>query len=206
MVRLRFIGIVLFVAYLVGIVALLGAGPEQQDSPPEPPNIYSGAVTIAGNAAPDGVEIFARVGSYQSNVAREGFDERPMVLVKNGEYKQLVVQPAGGDFFNQTLTFHATIGGGDVQAQETATFRQGLQIVSDFNLTFSQAPGEPPTPVPPTPTPAATATATPLPTPGLPISGDPSVPNLSRVALIAGIVAVVAGGTIILLMRRRRVF
>ena len=92
-----------------------------------------------------------------------------------------------------------------MQADETAIFVQvnlttsaGLNNVLD--LKFPEAP--PAAPVP-TPTPTPTVTPTPLPTPVLPIPGDPSVTQIPRIALIAGMIALVAGGSILFLVRRR---
>ena len=201
MVRVNFVKVGLLAAYIVALGALLGAG-VRQGLPPGPPNIFSGQVFIAGQPAPDGVEIFARVDGYQSNVARAGFDpeDRPIVLVKGGKYPQLVVQPPDESFISKTVTFHATLGFGDVQADETAKMLGGLQVIANFDLHFAVAPAGAPAP---TPTVTPTITPTPLPTPVLPIPGDPSVPHLSRIALMAGVAAVVAGGAILFLLRRR---
>ena len=195
-VRLNFLKIALLAAYIVALGVLLGAGASQ----PPFPNIYIGKVFIDGEPAPDGIEIFVRVDSYQSNAVPDlAPEEQPRVLVENGEYT-LIVQPPHDTFFNKTITFHATRGFGDVQADETGIFKrvnlatsEGLENTLDLN--FAEAPRGAPEPTP-----------TPLPTPVLPIPGDPSVPNLSRVALIAGIAALVVGGGILFLMRRRKAF
>ena len=205
MVRLNLVRVALLAAYMVALAALLGAG-AKQGLPPGPPNIYSGKAFIAGEPAPDRIEIFARVVDYQTNVARPGFEERLIILTKDGKYGspiQLVVQPPDDSYVNKAITFHATRGFGDVQADETALYRSGLEVNSSFDLHFPQAPPGAPEP---TPTPTPTITPTPLPTPVLPIPGDPSVPQLSRVALFAGMAALAVGGAILFVMRRRSAF
>ena len=124
-----------------------------------------------------------------------------LLLVAN----TLIISPPEDSFIGKRITFHATRGFGDVQADETAIFVQvnlttsaGLNNVLD--LKFPEAP--PAAPVP-TPTPTPTVTPTPLPTPVLPIPGDPSVTQIPRIALIAGMIALVAGGSILFLVRRR---
>ena len=206
MVRLNLVRVALIAAYIFSLVALLGIGPQQEDPLPPFPNIFSGNAFVAGVTASDGIEVFARVKEYQSNVPRPGFEERLIVLTKDGEYGRtvpLVVQPPNQSYVNKTITFYATRGFGEVQAEETATFRSGILSDSSFDLHFPEAPPAAPEP---TPTPTPTITPTPLPTPVLPIPGDPSVPHLSRMALFAGIAALAAGGTILFLMRRRRAF
>ena len=196
MVRLSLMRVALLAAYMLALAALLGAG-AKQGFPPFPNN-YSGKVFIAGSDAPDGIEIFVRIDDYQSHT----------VPVKDGKYKLLVVQPPNDSFLKKTITFHATRGFGEIQADETAIFRtvnlatsEGIQNTLDLN--FPQAPPGAPEP---TPTPTPTITPTPLPTPVLPIPGDPSVPQLSRVALFAGIAALATGGAILFVMRRRSAF
>ncbi len=208
--RCSVVKIALLAVYIAALGALLGAG-LKQGLPPAPPNIYSGKAFIGGQPAPEGVEVFARVEGYQTNLPRRLPDgrlaeERPIVLVKDGQYRQLVVQPPDDSFINKTVTFHATLGFGDVQARETAIFRSGLQLNDSFDLNFPAAPSGAPTPVP-TPTPTATPIPpTPTSTPVLPIPGDTSVPNLSRIVIIAGLAALVCGGAILFLMRRRNAF
>ena len=72
--RLNLLKLTLIAAYIAVLGVLLGAA-AKQGLPPAPPNIYSGNVFIAGAPAPDGIEIFARVGDYQTNVPRPGFEE-----------------------------------------------------------------------------------------------------------------------------------
>ena len=200
--RLSLVRVGLIAAYIVVLGVLLGAA-AKQGLPPAPPNIYSGNVFVAGVPAPDGIEIFARIDDYQTNVPRPGFQERAEILVKDGKYGIVVVQPPDESYVNKTITFYATRGFGDVQAEETALFKSGLLVITGFDLNFPEAPPGAPQP---TPTPTPTITPTPLPTPVLPIPGDPSVPQLSRLALIAGIAALAAGGALLFVMRRRNAF
>ncbi len=185
--------------------AIMGAG--QSQTLPEYPNVFSGSVLFAGEPAPDGVEIFARMGDYQSNVAREGFeaDQRPIALTKDGGYVNLKVQPTGTNLVGKTITFFATFGHGEVQAEETVSFKRGPLFASGTNLSFpSLPPGSPvPTPVP-TPT-QPPQTPTPSPTPVLPIPGDTNIPQMSQLAVVVGVGAILAGGAMLLLVRRRKV-
>ncbi len=199
--RLNLLKLTLIAAYIAVLGVLLGAA-AKQGLPPAPPNIYSGNVFIAGAPAPDGIEIFARVGDYQTNVPRPEFEERLIILTKDGKYGspiQLVVQPPDESYVNKMITFYATRGFGEVKAEETALFSNGLQVISGFGLNFPEAPPSAPAA---TPTPTPTITPTPL----LPIPGDPSVTQFPRLALIAGIVALAAGGAILFIMRRRNAF
>ena len=205
--RLKVLKILVLAAYLMALAAVLGAGLGQEapGNIPAPPNVFSGKVFFRGSPAPDGVEIFLRVGEYQSNVARPGFsaDQRPIVLTLNGEYSTLKAQPPDPTFFAQEITFYATIGFGDVQAQGKDVLIGGLRIETGYDLHFPTLPPGKPTPTPP---PTPTMTPTPIPTPVLPIPGDPSVSRLSRLALVLGGMALVAGGGALLLMRRRQPF
>ena len=199
--RSKVLKILVLAAYLMALAAILGARSAQEV--PVPPNVFSGKVFFRDSPAPDGVEIFLRVGEYQSNVARTGFteDERPIVVTLNGEYSTLKAQPLGESFFAQQITFHATIGFGDVQAQETDVLIRALRIETGYDLHFPTLPPGKPTPTPP---PTPTMTPTPTPTPVLPIPGDPSVSQLPRLALALGAIVVVVGAGALLLMRRRQ--
>ena len=162
------------------------------------------------------------VDDYRTNAPRPGQTERLIVLTKGGKYGspvQVIVQPPDGSYVGKTITFHATRGFEEIKAEETAVFKGGIQLRSNFDLNFPAAPPGQPTPTPTptptitptptptiTPTPTPTITPTPTPTPILPIPGDPSIPRLSRIVVIVGIAALVAGGAILLLMRRRRAF
>lgn len=77
------------------------------------PNIYSGGVLVGGQPAPDGTPIFARIGSYQT----------PSVPVIDGRYSQLTVGPESISFFGLTITFHAIVNEEELEAAETAVFK-----------------------------------------------------------------------------------
>ena len=200
--RRKYIWPAIIAGQLLALGALLAAV-SAQTFPPFPNN-FSGKAFVAGQPAPDGLEVFARIDGYQSNVARPGFDadQRAVVLVSSGEYVTLVVQPPDDTFFGKTITFHATLGFGEVQATETAVFLN-LQILSGFDLNFPSMPTGAPTPTPP---PTPTLVPTPTTTPVLPIPGDPSVPKLSRMALVVGGAVLVAGIAVLLVARRRRAY
>ena len=203
--RLNAIRLALLLVYIVSLVALLGAGTGQTSNPPPISNQYDGQVFIADEPAEDGIEIFARILDYQSNIPREGFDVAQVVQVSGERYERMIVSPSDVSFVGEKITFHATFGFGDVQAEETAVFRQvnlvtGEWLNNTLDLHFQEAPPAAPMP---TPTPTPTITPTPLPTPVLPIPGDPSVTQIPRIALIAGMIALVAGGSILFLVRRR---
>ena len=201
--RRKYIWLAVVAGHLLALGALLAVVSAQ--GLPTFPNSFNGKAFVAGQPAPDGLEIFARVGDYQSNTPLPGSDpaKRSMVLVTNGAYNALTVSPPDENVFGKTITFHATLGFGDVQATETATFVIGIQVLFDFDLNFPSMPTGPPTPTPP---PTATPPPTPTTTPVLPIPGDPAVPQLSRLALVGGGVALVAGIAVLLVARRRRAY
>ena len=207
MLGINHVKLVLLAAYVLALGALLAAGSGQPVNPPPFPNNYIGSVFIAGEPAPDGIEIFVRVGDYQSNLPRPGFEEGQVVLVKNGQYRLFVVPP-DDSAIGKRITFHATRGFGDVRAEETAVFRNVNLITSEglnnnLDLNFPEAPPGPPEA---TPTPTSLPTPTPTVTPVLPIPGDASVPQMSRMALFVGMAVLGAGVAILLLMRRRKTY
>lgn len=128
------------------------------------------------------------------------WESDPIEIQPEGEYRVLVV---GGPeaLLGQRITFWIVNDFGRIQARETAVFEEPANadaLTQTLNLSFDDPlPSAPPTP---------TITPTPQPTPVPPIPGDPSVSNLSRIALIAGIVAVVVGGVLLFVVRRRRAF
>ena len=166
------------------------------------PLIFSGMVSVQEAAAPEGLALLACVrdcNSYQSDAVTTG---------PGAEYIGLLVGPPDETFVNDMITFWIVTDFGRIQATQTVRYRipadpAGLTPTLDLEFT------EPvPLPPPPTPTPTPTITPTPTATPILllPITGDPSASQLPRVALIAGIAALAAGGAILYLVRRRRAF
>ncbi len=115
-----------------------------------PPSLYSGLIVSSGGAAPEGAQVIARIGSYQSSA----------VPVVNGGYVNLVVDPPGEQFVGQTIEF--IVAG--VTSRTTDTFAAG-QTKRNFDLVFTQFPTPTPTAVPPTPTPTVTPTPVPTATP-----------------------------------------
>ena len=126
---------------------------------PPIPAVYSGTVTGAGVAVPDGLKITAKVLDYQSQP----------VTTKGGRYEAFSVAPPDfNKYKGQTITFHLD----GIQANETDTFQSGKVDLS-FNLTFPKVPTPTPTPSP-TPTITPTPTLTPVPT-ATPIVAEPSI-------------------------------
>ena len=97
--------------------------------------------TFAGSPLRRGGDIRSR-GSYQSNVARPGFEahERAIVLTEGGRYENLKVQPTGTNNIGRTISFFATYGNGGVQAEETIAFQPGPFFENDNDLTFAALP------------------------------------------------------------------
>jgi hypothetical protein len=141
-------------------------------SPPPLPTIFIGNVTVAGEAAPDGIVIFARVGDYTSDIT----------IVENGRYV-LTVGPPDTTYANKLITFHIE----NVQADETTPFiATSLPVVkSGFNLNFPNLP---------IPTPTTTPTPTATPVVALPaayagiiiVAGGSSVPENARLVARIG--------------------
>ncbi len=177
---------------LTGLVWLLGAAP-QQGIPPAPV-IYQGLALVAGAPAPAGLQVFARVGDWQS-------PKRP---VESGSYNLLIVGP-GEAYANQQIAFYLTNGFAEVKATEAETFRvSGFPEIKQLDLHFSALPAPPPTPTPtPTPTPSPTPTVTPTPTPLLPVPGDPLVRSASQVVMLIGLAVFALGLGLVMVARRR---
>ena len=204
---------------LAGLV-LLGASSQQGSLPPFPVTI-NGTVTVQGSPAPEGLPVVACVVDCKS------YESVAAITQAGGEYKKLVVGPPDNTFLNKEVTFWIVTRDdmdnevGRIQATETLKFST-RELTATQDLTFTDpvpmAPEDTPTPQPTpttapvntpthTPTPTATATPTQAPTPTAttvpPIPGDPSVPQLSRLAVFIGIAALAAGAVAIYLARRR---
>ena len=160
---------------LAVVIALAASGVANRvsaQSPPSGPYIYSGAVSVNGQPAPDGYMIHATVGDYQSEP----------VTIMGGRYEGLAVVPAGTQYNRQTITFYL----GNVPANETDEYHlSGLPVPKpSFDLTF------PSLPVPtPTPTVEAPPTATPVPP-----TATPEVP--AAMVFASGNVFLTRGGTL----------
>ncbi len=125
-----------------------------QGGPPPGGIIYYGEATVDGEPVPDGLEIIARVGDYES---------KP-VTVTQGKYASLSVASPDTSHAGQTINFFL----GDVQADQTDRYQpHGIPVIkTGFGLTFSALPA--PTPAPtviPTNTPITPPTPPPSPTP-----------------------------------------
>ena len=133
------------------LVAAVFASDAFAQAPPPFPFIYKGtAKTSDGAAVPDGLQIFAIVGNYQSEP----------VDVENGRYRDLTLGPESNASFNKDVIFVLW----DVEADQTDTFtRVGFPAFRTLNLTFPRLPDPTPTPTVVT-TPTATPTQTPVPT------------------------------------------
>ena len=133
------------------LVAAVFASDAFAQAPPPFPFIYKGtAKTSDGAAVPDGLQIFAIVGNYQSEP----------VDVVNGRYRDLTVGPESNASFNMDVIFVLW----DIEADQTDTFtRVGFPAFRNLNLTFPRLPDPTPTPTVIT-TPTATPTQTPVPT------------------------------------------
>ena len=181
-------------------MAVLGARSEQGAPPPLG---YFGTVFLQGQPAPEGLLLVACV--MNCNTGWEGSEEfgEAVRTRADGGYSALIVGPPNDSFIGEDITFWIVNESGRIQADEVISFVPSLPLARTLNLTFSD-----PLPVPPTPTPTSTPTITPTPTvtPVLPIPGDSGVPMLGRIALITGVVALVVGGAIFIVARRRRAF
>ncbi len=120
-------------AALVGLLAVYaGLTPAEVSAQPPLPIIYGGTATIAGNLAPDGTMITARVGG-----GREG---RP-VAVQNGKFSFLVADPSF-DFVNQAAAVGEIIEffANGARALETDIYREGSFIEKTKDLNFPELP------------------------------------------------------------------
>jgi hypothetical protein len=170
-------------------LVILGAAPRQGVPLPL---TYSGTVTIQGRPAEAGLSLVGCVQECQR------YESQPATTRGGGSYRGLVVGPPDDSFLDKQITFWIVTESGRIRAAETATYKvpsDPAGLTPRLNLTFTEA----------VPAPAqATPTPTPLPTPVLPIPGDPSVSRIPALALLAGVAALVAAGTILFVIGRRR--
>ncbi len=120
----------------LGGAALWWTGVQAQDAPPPAPIVYSGAVTVGGSPAPDGLTLVARIADHETEP----------VTTQGGRYEFLkVTGPA--DYLFRPVTFH--LKDYDVQAAEIVqSFTGGPAFVDNFNLSFLALPSLTPTPTP----------------------------------------------------------
>ena len=185
--------IFLLAAFLISSLALVGAGPNQAERPPQPffQDFFSGTVLLQGSPPPEGTQIIACIDSCDTV-----FQSAPYSLKADGSFDQLEVNPQNEALVGHTVTFYLVNEYGRIRAVESRPYIG----VFDFyvqDLTFlDPMPVPDPTPVP-NPTPRLTPTAS------LPVAGDPSVAQVPKIALMAGGAAVVAGAGLLLAARRR---
>ena len=181
-----------WVGLLVVGFGVIGAGPRQNDRPPQPffQDFFSGTVTLEGGVPPVGTRLIACINDCQS-----GFESQPYVLKLDGTFDQLEVNPKSEGLVGHTISFYLVNRFGRIKALEERPYI-GVFDFYEQNLTFNE-----PMPAPsPTPTPAPTPV--PTPTASLPIAGDPVVTILPKFAVILGICGVVLGGVLLLVARR----
>ena len=144
-----FRGLIALLFVLIGMSSMVKA--TEASSLPPWPVIFSGAVTIAGQPAPDGSKLTAKM--------TDAYTSFP-VTVKDGRYVGLAVGGPDASFLQKTITFHLD---GALIAAETYVFGnfQAPKLVSPFDLTF---------PAYPTPTPGPTATVVPATAPPVALS------------------------------------
>ncbi len=107
------------------------ASPGEQEGESPQLYVFSGAVTVAGETAPEGFVIVAKVGDYTSEP----------VTVRGGQYHQLKVLP-GRSYNGQVITFWS----GNVQADQLGgRYAQsgvfGVPALVSLDLSFTAVPG-----------------------------------------------------------------
>ena len=123
-------GVLLWITGATLVVAI-----EAQERPPELPPfpiLYGGRALLDGEPLAEGTRLVARVGNYEKEVAVE----------EDGHYRNLLVSPPSGDYFNERVTFHAL---GLTAAEEDVFLRTAGPVFKDvgFDIHFTQsAPDE----------------------------------------------------------------
>ncbi len=204
------------ISSIIAGLVLVGAS-SQQGSPPPFPVTFKGTVTVQGSPAPEGLSLVACI------VDCKDYESVAAVTQAGGKYRKLVAGPPDNSFVGKELTFWIVTSDdmgnevGRIQADETIKFSPNIDnLTQTVDLTFTDpvpmAPEDTPTPQPtpttapvntPTPQPTATMAPTPTATTVPPIPGDPSVPQMSRLAVFIGIGALAAGAIAVFLARRR---
>ena len=213
------IPLAVLVAMLMLTITAAVPGQDQGKRPSQPllQDFYSGTITVQGSAAPAGVQLVACVdgcANYQTTA---------VVVGESGAYTGLMLEPTDYRMIGRDVTFHIINQYGSIQADETSEFF-GVYDLYSQDLTFSSPLPAPatPTPVPtatlvPTATPEPTATAipeptatpepTPIPDPTptaiLPVTGDTVITRIPPLAIVGGIVLVLAGGVLLYVAARR---
>ena len=170
------------IAALVIIALAIAAGTFSTDnlsaqSLPSGPYIYYGTATVNSLPVPDGFSIYAEVGAYRSEP----------VVVSDGSYASLTVNPLDGVFNNETVRFFLD----GVPSIETDTYRpSGIPVIKpDFHLNFAKLPD-------PTPTPSPIPTDTPTPAPVTPTPISTPTPTVAEPMTFAAGLVIVTGGVL----------
>ena len=172
-------------------LTILGTAPRQGVPLPL---IYSGNVTVQGEAASGGLSLVACVDGCEL----PGYKSAPVTTRADGSYKGLVVGPPNEKFLRKRITFWIVTEFEPIQASETPVYKvpstpAGLTPTLDLTFTDPVPLPPPPAPIPP-----------PLPVPVLPIPGDPAVTRIPALAVVAGIAALTLGASMLFLVGRRR--
>ena len=185
--------ILLITVFLLSSLALMGAGPNQAERPPQPffQDFFSGTVLLQGSPPPDGTQLIACIDACDTV-----FQSVPYSLKADGSFDQLEVNPSSEDLVGHTITFYLVNEYGRIRAVESRPYVGVFDFYVQDLIFLDPMPIPDPTPVP-DPTPRLTPTAS------LPVAGDPSVARLPKMALMAGGAAVVAGAGLLLAARRK---
>ena len=128
---IRRLTLTLALALALAALGFTQASPAEQEGTAPQLYVFSGAVTVAGEVAPEGFVIVAKVGDYTSEP----------VTVIGGQYHQLKVLP-GAAYSGQLITFWS----GNVQAAEFGgRYEQrgafGVPALVSLDLNFTAVPG-----------------------------------------------------------------
>lgn len=185
--------IFLILALLLFAFVLMGAGPNQDERPPQPffQDFFSGAVLLQGSTPPEGTLLIACIDDCDTV-----FQSANYSLNADGRFDQLEVNPSNEALVGHTIYFYLVNEHGRVRAEESRPYIGVFDFyVQDLNfLEALPVPDPDPTPEP---------TPRPTPTASLPVAGDPSVAQVPKLALMAGGAAVVAGAVLLLAARRK---
>jgi hypothetical protein len=177
------IALTLLVAASVTSLSALAAGPDP-GVPPRPflPDYFFGTVLVQGSVPPAGTQLMACIDDCDSV-----FAGAPVRLGELGKFSGLTVGPKDETLINHPIRFYLVNEHGRMPAAETVSFAGALEL-KRLNLTFHRplsSLGGPPAP---------------------PAVGDWVVPVLPKVALALGAALAVAGGTLLLVARRRELW
>ena len=128
---IRRLTLTLALALALAALGFTQASPGEQSGSSAQLYVFSGSVTVAGEQAPEGFIIVAKVGDYTSEP----------VTVRGGQYHQLKVLP-GAAYNGQLISFWS----GNVQADEFGgRYVQrgvfGVPALVTLDLTFNAVPG-----------------------------------------------------------------